>query len=121
MSRFPSVSIVKALAEGWKVIDSTVTLPESVNEVCVEVLNVAVSPGFTGALGDVDQLVPVFQSPEPGSDSQTASRASDGADAATNSASAMRSAWIEVTGMPVRFSMKEVKRCVSIWPSVHGC
>src|SRR5207237_570015 len=89
------VLIVKALAPDWKVIDSTVAFDDSVSEVCVEVLNVAVSPGLTGALGDVDQLVPVFQSPEPGLSSQTASTASTRADVATNSDSATRSARIE--------------------------
>jgi len=91
--------IVKALAPGWKVIDSTVA-DDTVSEVCVEVSNVAVSPGLTGALGDVDQLVPVFQSPEPGLGSHTASTASTGLDVATNSASATRNARMEAARTP---------------------
>jgi hypothetical protein len=46
---FLFVLIAKALAPGWKVIDSTVTEPESVSEVRVEVLTVTVSPGLMGA------------------------------------------------------------------------
>src|SRR6516164_7974892 len=84
---FASVPIVNALAPGLKVIDSTVAISESVSEVVIEVLNVAVSPGLTGALGG-DQFVPVFQSAEPGLGSQTASTASAGIDVATNTNSA---------------------------------
>src|SRR5262245_50339638 len=67
VSRCPCVLIVTAAGSALKVIESTVALAESVSEVCLEVLNVAVSPGLTGALGD--QLVAVFQSPETGADS----------------------------------------------------
>src|SRR5271157_1299166 len=96
----PPVSIVKALAPGLKVIDSTVAFPVRNSEVTVEVLNVAVSPGLTGALGDVDQLVPKFQSPSSGLGTQTASTASTGVDIATNSNSATRGARIEVAIRP---------------------
>jgi hypothetical protein len=92
VSTFPFVLIVKAFARGLKVIDSTVALPERISEVTAEVLNVAVSPRLTGAIGDVDQLVPAFQKPEPGLGSQTASTASTGVDVATNIDSATTSA-----------------------------
>src|SRR5262245_43542619 len=76
VSALPCVSIVKALAPGLKVIDSTVAFLKTVREVVVEVLNVAVSPGLTGAIGDVDQLAPAFQTPMMGLSSQTAFTAS---------------------------------------------
>ena len=106
---------MNALAPGWKVIDSTVAFDDSVSEVCVEVLKVAVSPGLTGAIGDVDQLLPVFQTPEPGLGSQTASTASAWGDVARNSDTATRSARIEVARMPGRFLFRRVEnltRCV---------
>ena len=108
-SPFPFVLIANTLAPGWKVIDSTVTPPDRSSKVWVEVLKVALSPGLTGALGDVDQLAPAFQSPDPGSDNQTASRARTGVHVAIYGGSAMKSARTEVTAMPERFSMKEVR------------
>ena len=91
--------IVNALAPGLNVIDWTVVGAVSVSEVTVEVLNAAVSPGLTGAAGEVDQFVPVFQSPSPGVGSQTASTASTGVDVAMNSVSATRGARTEAVSM----------------------
>jgi hypothetical protein len=102
VSPFPLVLIVKALAPGPKVIDSMVMLLESISEVCVEVLNVAVSPGLTGALGGA-QLVPMFHTSESGLNSQTASTASTGVAVVTNSRSATMSAGIGVARMTGSF------------------
>jgi len=79
------------------------------------VLNVAVSPALTGATGAVDQLVPVFQSPEPGLGNQTASTANTGLDVTTTSASTTNSARIEVARMPGSLLVGRVvnlKHCV---------
>jgi hypothetical protein len=103
LSVFPFVLMVKALAPGLKVIDSTVALSESDSKVRAEVLNVAVSPGLTGALGDVDQLVPVFHASEPGLGSQTASRASIEIGAATNSDGTTMHKCIKTVRMPGSF------------------
>ena len=64
--------MVKGLAPRLNVMESIVTLAESVGDVFVEVLKVAVSPGLTAAIPP-DQFVPVFQSAEAGALSQVAS------------------------------------------------
>ena len=74
-----------------KVIDSTVAFPKSVGNSCVEVLNVAVSPGLTGAIPDA-QLAPAFQLSVSGAGNQTALTASAGVDAATARNNPTRSA-----------------------------
>jgi hypothetical protein len=86
---FPNVPIEKALAPELNVIESMVTVFERDSEVIVEVLNVAVSPALTGTVGGF-QLPFVFQSPDPGLVSQSASTASAGAAVATTSRSAQR-------------------------------
>jgi hypothetical protein len=82
VSVFALLPIVNALAPGLKKIDSTVAFAESVSEVTFEVrLNVAVSPGLTGAIGGVPlfvQLVGVFQSPEPALATRRHSRVAPG-------------------------------------------
>src|SRR5947199_5880155 len=80
---FPFVSIVKASAPELNVMESMVTSPERNSEVTLEELNVAVSPGLTGAIAGV-QLPPVFQLPDNGQQFQTASTASAGAAMVTN-------------------------------------
>jgi hypothetical protein len=84
------------------------------------VLNVAVSPGLTGALGDVDQLVPVFQSLESGLSSQTPSTANTGTEVGTNSDSATRNARIEAARPPGRFLTGRVVVLMSCLKSAFG-
>ena len=92
---FPFVLIEKASAPELNVMELMVTAPERDNEVIVEVLNVAVSPAFTGALPPT-QLPPLFQLPLMGGgvglpDPQTAFTCpSAGAAMATNSNRAPR-------------------------------